>query len=78
MRSLWFRGTHILIKITSYSDSGENVQEQLKQFREELEDATIDLKKEQNRRENLLESFSQKYSEHLILKKAWKRFVENR
>jgi hypothetical protein len=38
----------------------------------ELEQATVDLKKEQNRKENLLDSFSKKYSEHIILKRAWK------
>jgi hypothetical protein len=36
------------------------------------------MKKEQNRRENLLEFFSKKYSEHIILKKAWKIFEENK
>lgn len=61
-----------LLQITSFTESGENVQEQLHEFRVELEQATVDLKKEQNRKENLLDSFSKKYSEHIILKRAWK------
>lgn len=36
------------------------------------------MKKEQNRRENLMDSFSQKYSEHIILKRAWKLLEDNR
>jgi hypothetical protein len=36
------------------------------------------MKKEQNRRENLLDAFSRKYSEHIILKKAWKMLEDNR
>ena len=36
------------------------------------------MKKEQNRRENLLDSFSKKYSEHIILKKGWKLMDDNR
>lgn len=54
------------------------MQEKLVGFREDLEEATIELKKEQNRRENLLESFSRKYSEHLVMKRTWKIFIENR
>ena len=46
------------------------MQEKLVGFREDLEEATIELKKEQNRRENLLESFSRKYSEHLVMKRT--------
>lgn len=38
----------------------------------------MELKKEQNRRERLLDSFSQKYSEHTVLKRAWKLVEENR
>ena len=52
--------------------------DQLVQFRRELEEATIDMKKEQNRRENLLDSFSQKYSEHIVMKKVCKLLDQNR
>jgi hypothetical protein len=36
------------------------------------------MKKEQSRRENLLDSFSQKYSEHVIFKKVWKLLEQNK
>jgi hypothetical protein len=36
------------------------------------------MKKEQNRRENLMDSFSQKYSEHILMKRAWKFLEDNR
>ena len=52
--------------------------DQLVQFRGELEEATIAMKKEQNRKEHLLDSFSKKYSEHIIFKKVWKVLEENR
>lgn len=38
------------MQITNYTDAGESLQDQLVQFREGLEDATLQLKKEQNRR----------------------------
>lgn len=36
------------------------------------------MKKEQNRREKLLESFSEKYSQHIVFKKVWKLLDEHR
>lgn len=66
------------MQITRYSEASQGVSNQLVQFRQKLEDATIEMKKEQNRRENLLESFSKKYSEHIIFKKVWKILDDHR
>lgn len=78
MRDLRPRSIISSIQITTYSDSGKSVQDQLVQFRDDLEAVTVEMKREQNRRESLLESFSQKYSERMMMKQVWKRFEENR
>jgi len=78
MLTLRYSRIYVFSQIVSYSTSSQSINDQLVQFRRELEDATIEMKKEQNRKEKLLESFSEKYSQHIVFKKVWKMLDENR
>ena len=63
--------------MTTYSEASENIESELTRFREDLEEATIDMKKEQNRKENLLEAVSQRFYQRMVMKKVWKVFRDN-
>lgn len=54
------------------------MQRQLVEFRKSLTDATIELKANQNHNEQLLEHFSQRFSEHAVLRRVWKCLADNK
>ena len=65
------------MQITTYSEANQDVETQLMDFRNGLEEATVAMKKEQHRKEVLLEAVSSRYAKCAVLKKVWKVFREN-